>query len=411
MGAEVTQMEFMRFDFHGDGAINFNEAAKMFKANLIELQKKLGGCAEVPVPFKTPQQAGYQVVKVLAQGGQGSVSLANSSRGQVALKTYNKSNENAGTIEDLRSEMEVMKELERNPHIMHCYEIFQDQQNFYCVDELLPGGDLCTLRENATRSGVQLTEAYFRGVFQQCIGALEYMHRHAMMHCDLKEPNIMFKTKDYVSPTIALIDFGMSKWSSSDGLAGGTPGYRPPETNDNNIWFPRGDIFSMGVVFFQIMADKVPCEDTMKPGIFTEGAQTLEQVTLFVKTRQPPWHLIQSRYPGVMPWLPTMLDKQLYRRPKAPVLLENPWFNQNVAGSCQDAVMPETGLIMLEPDEIQPQIYAAASQAAFAPITPRIVQAVSPIAAQPQGMASPRRVFINSNASVRAFHKGSSKLL
>lgn len=235
---------------------------------------------------------------------------------------------------------------------MDCIEIFQDAQNFYCVDELLSGGDLSELRLNTSKYGIPLTEVYFRNIFSQSMGALEYMHRHCMMHCDIKEPNIMFKSKEYHNPVVALIDFGMAKWSSSDGLAGGTPGYRPPETNDTNVWFPRGDVFSMGVTFFQLLADKVPDEKTLKPGIFTEGAQSLEQVNYFVRTRQPPYYLIQSKYPGVMSWLPKMLDKQLLNRPKAPQVLDEPWFKG--VGAAADAVMPETALIQPMPfdDEV-----------------------------------------------------------
>lgn len=340
----VSPQEFTRFDFGGDGTLTFVEAAKLLKRQMLEFQQKIGCAAVVPVPFKTPQQAGYQVGKVLASGGQGSVSLATGSMGQVALKTYEKTNPNACSIEDLRSEMEVMKTMERCTHIMHAYEIFQDAQNFYCVDELLSGGDLTSLRKNARSSGIRLDETYFRNIFSQSMGALEYMHRHAMMHCDIKEPNIMFKSKDYRNPVIALIDFGMSKWSSSDGMAGGTPGYRPPETNETNVWFPRGDIFSMGVTFFQLLADKVPDEDTMSPGIFTEGAQTMEQVNYFVKTRQAPFHLIRGKYPGVMSWLPKMLDKNMRNRPKAPELFNNAWFHEQ--GAAADAIMPETGWVM-----------------------------------------------------------------
>jgi len=158
----------------------------------------------------------------------------------------------------------------------------------------------------------------------------------------------MFKSKDYQSPVIALIDFGMSKWSSSDGMAGGTPGYRPPETNETNVWFPRGDMFSLGVTFFQLLANKVPDEKTMAPGIFTEGAQSMEQVIYIVQTRQPPWHLIQGQYPGVMSWLPSMMEKQMQRRPNAPNLLKGtPWFNGQ--GAAADAIVPETAWIMPEP--------------------------------------------------------------
>merc|ERR1712072_1122826 len=99
----------------------------------------------------------------------------------------------------------------------------------------------------------------------------------------------MFKTADYANPQVVLIDFGLTQGSAGEWLAGGTPGYRPPETNETNIWFPRGDIFSMGVVFFQLLADKTPSEKHGRPGLFTEGAMTLQQVVQFVMTREPPW--------------------------------------------------------------------------------------------------------------------------
>jgi len=323
---DFTEAEFMRFDFDGDGTMSFKEASKCFRYNMLEMQKRMGGQPAPPVPTKTPEQAGYQVLKVLASGGQGSTALANSARGQVALKIYDKNNENAGGIEELRAEMETMKSLAGNKHIMECIEIFQDSSHFYCVNELLPGGDLESLRENAMRSGIPLSERYFQVIFKQCVKALEFMHKNALMHCDIKEPNIMLKTKDYRNPVITLIDFGMAQRSAADGMAGGTPGYRPPETNETNIWFPRGDIFAMGVVFFQVLADMTPSEKKQKPGLFTAGAQSAEQVMMFVATRDPPFHIIARQYPGVMPWIVGMLMKNFRARPKAPQLLQLPWF-------------------------------------------------------------------------------------
>jgi len=139
----------------------------------------------------------------------------------------------------------------------------------------------------------------------------------------------MLKTKDFGNPSVALIDFGLTKCSAGDGASGGTPGYMPPEFFDTGgMWFPRGDIFSMGVVFFQIMADMTPDEKTEKAGLFTEGAQSMDQVEQFTKTRQAPWNRIQPQYPSAMTWLPSMLEKDLQRRPKGPELLKQPWFAQ-----------------------------------------------------------------------------------
>jgi len=382
---DLNREEFLRFDFDGDGGLCFKEAAKCFRRNMIEMQKQIGGCPVIPVPNKTPEQAGYTVVKTLASGGQGSIALATSSdKGQVALKIYEKNNANAGGIDELRGEMEAMRVLEKCPCIMHCYEIFQDEQHFYCVDELLPGGDLCSLREIADRCSIPLTEQYFRRIFQQCMTALDYMHRHCMMHCDIKEPNIMFKTRDWANPEIALIDFGMAKWSSSDGLAGGTPGYRPPETNETNIWFPAGDIFCMGVTFFQVLADKTPCEKTMKAGIFTEGAQTLEQVNYFVKNREPPIGLLQVHFPAVLLWLPAMLDKDPLKRPKAPRLLQDQWFQGPCAGVF---FMPETWvstpIAATSPELSTVDAAASLAQPTFVSASPEVplAPAVIPVAA------------------------------
>merc|ERR1719329_636774 len=100
---------------------------------------------------------------------------------------------------------------------MDCIEIFQDAGHFYCVNELLPGGDLTGLRENCAKSGIPLTESYFHTIFRQCVNALDFMHRQALMHCDIKEPNIMFKSKDYKNPVVTLIDFGMTQTSAGEG--------------------------------------------------------------------------------------------------------------------------------------------------------------------------------------------------
>jgi serine/threonine protein kinase len=331
MGArELSEDEFMRFDFNGDSSLNFEEAVKCFRHNMLEIQKHIGGNARVPVPDKTPEQAGYEVLQTLASGGQGITALARAAEGLVALKIYDKGNCNAGGIEELRAELETMQNLEACPNIMHCIEIFQDSEHFYCVNELMPGGDLSCLRQNAALSGVALTESYCRGIFKQAVTALDYMHRHAMMHCDIKEPNIMIKSKDYLHPEIALIDFGLAQCSAGTGISGGTPGYMPPETLQNGVWFPRGDIFSMGVVFFQILADMTPSEKTGRGGLFTEGAKSIDDVIEATMHRKPSYNLISRQYPGVRLWLQAMLEKKLKDRPKAPTLLQDPWFYKQV---------------------------------------------------------------------------------
>merc|ERR1719215_946436 len=89
------------------------------------------------------------------------------------------------------------------------------------------------------------------------------------MHCDIKEPNIMVASGDfYAEPRVVLIDFGLSAsfLGGSRGVCG-TPGYIPPETWQTGIWHPRGDTFSMGVTFFQLMTGRVPSSDGSVVGV------------------------------------------------------------------------------------------------------------------------------------------------
>merc|ERR1719359_2806769 len=173
-----------------------------------------------------------------------------------------------------------------------------------------------------------MTQEYFRNIFRQTLLGLDHIHEHGLMHCDLKEPNVMIKTKDLANPICAIIDFGLAHVCAGPGEAGGTPGYIPPETNARHIWYPKGDIFALGVAFFQLLADKTPNEKLGTFGVFQEGFRTLDDVVRFTATRPLPLHLISGQYPGVMSWLPNMCSKEKKPRPRAPALLELPFFKE-----------------------------------------------------------------------------------
>jgi len=342
-GFEVTendfdQNRFERFDFDGDGSIKANEARVAFAALIRKYAWESGQILPADVPQQTPEQAGYTVKKILASGGQGSTALAQNAKGKdVALKIYDKSNANAGGIDALRSEWETMQRLQNNSACMRCTTIFQDAEHFYCVNELLPGGDLASLRKNCDEEGVVMDEDYFIGVFAQCISGLAYMHKKAIMHCDIKEPNIMLKSKDYEKPQVCLIDFGMATILAGTGQAGGTAGYVPPETvglmvGEQTCWYPRGDVFSMGVVFYQLVNDQIPDEKGER-GLFGRGATSMEQIVHFTKTRKPDYTDTEENFPNIYEFLPDMLEKDRTRRPTS-MTLEMDIPKAGLCGAC-----------------------------------------------------------------------------
>jgi serine/threonine protein kinase len=162
------------------------------------------------------------------------------------------------------------------------------------------------------------------------------MHQQAMMHCDVKEPNLMLRTDDYHNPEIVIIDFGVAKaMTKDDGMCSGTPGYMPPETMNTGKWHARGDVFSMGVVMMQLLTRKVPDEDLMAQtgrliGVFLDGCQTMDDIKMAVNTRQPPFHLMPPQMSGLTQICRKCLDKNFKNRPKAPVVLKDPWFQSSV---------------------------------------------------------------------------------
>jgi serine/threonine protein kinase len=243
----------------------------------------------------------------------------------------------AGSLADLQDEYEAMQLLACK-NIAKSYEIFQDQHFVYMVNEVYLGGDMTSLKRKATMQMGALTEDWWKGVFRQCFEALEFMHKQAMMHCDVKEPNMMLRTDNYAAPQVVLIDFGISKamTKSVGAMVSGTPGYMPPETMNTGKWFPGGDVFSLGVAIYQLLTDQVPDDEAAKRGapmigLFLNGATTLEDVQRFVNTRQPDFFRIQM--PGLRRICQRCLEKNMRNRPRAPALIKDGWFSGMAPGT------------------------------------------------------------------------------
>jgi serine/threonine protein kinase len=199
------------------------------------------------------------------------------------------------------------------------------------VGEAYHGGDFMTLKERAVEQGVA-SEDWFRNVFRQCFEALVFMHEQAMMHCDIKEPNLMLREKSFRNPRVVVIDLGVCACmaTSDNGMPHGTPGYVPPETLKTRKWFPRGDVFSLGVSICQIMCDKLPptgARDRNTPGgIFIEGCINVREIFQATIQRVPPLHLMPEEYPLLTPLVEKLLDKTHENRPSAPMVLNETWF-------------------------------------------------------------------------------------
>lgn len=142
-----------------------------------------------------------------------------------------------------------------HPHIAKAYDYGQADSRFYFVMEYCDGG---TLRDRLV-GGRPLPMDFVVSVIRQTCEALDYAHRHGVIHRDIKPENIMFSTDDYVK----IVDFGIAKWAGRitrtvDGMVIGTPFYLSYEQARGLRVDPRSDIYSLGVVLYEMVTGRVP---------------------------------------------------------------------------------------------------------------------------------------------------------
>jgi len=331
------QVDFERFDFDGSGTLSINQAYKLVKFHLLEYRKRLGYAATSAsdVPVIPLESAGYEVFKELGHGSYGVAKLATNRHGEeVCLKCFTKAQMSASSVEDLVHEFEALKLLQCE-RIANAREMFQDADFYYLVGDVYLGGDLTTLKARANDQLVDVNEDFWRKVFRQALEGIAFMHEQAMIHCDIKEPNIMVKTTDYSEPEIVIIDLGVTVCMAKedDGCPHGTPGYVPPETLETLMWFPRGDLFSMGVVMLQMVCDKIPTDgprDRFTPGgIFHEGCESVPEIFQATRERVAPLHLMPQEWTSFTELIAKLLQKDRRIRPTAAVARKDPWFSES----------------------------------------------------------------------------------
>jgi len=348
---------FDRFDFDGDGILNFEETQRLVRVGLQQRRVAIAGERRpVPVPAMTLEKAGYTVLKELGRGGQGIIYLATWNQQRTScyscteqlprprleankkycVKFYDKQNANACDLGELIAEYSLMKEM-KSPAVAKTYEVFQDRAFYYLVCEPYYGGDFAKLARHAHEAGVEMREGWWRELFRQCLSGLAYLHSQAVMHCDIKEQNIMIaSSKSYQAPRPILIDFGLvTKFGDVEspvdkedgpGSPAGTPGYIPPETWRTEVWYPAGDVFSMGVVFFQMLSARIPGVTSDVTGIFQMGDEAVDWERA-ARERPFPWSEFPSNLPGLRDLIEVLTARDRHERPLAAKATSHPWFH------------------------------------------------------------------------------------
>ncbi|PJF25850.1 MAG: hypothetical protein CUN53_10680, partial [Phototrophicales bacterium] len=171
-------------------------------------------------------------------------------------------------IERFRLEARTIARLQ-HPHILPLYDYGSQDDILYLVMALMDGGSLSEL---IRRRGA-MPPSEVETILSPVASALDYAHRQGYIHRDIKPDNILLDREGFA----ALADFGIVKMlETSSGLTAtgglmGTPAYMSPEQGQGLEVDSRSDVYSLGVVVFEMLAGKPPYQaDTPMQLVFKQ---------------------------------------------------------------------------------------------------------------------------------------------
>ncbi len=254
--------------------------------------------------------AGYELLEKLGEGGMGAVYLAQDRRigRTVAIKMVRSDRLSDGKARDrFIREARSIGGL-NHPNIATLYDVALTSESPHIVMEYLPGG---SLEERLRRGRLSLGEIL--GVATAVASGLAHAHLHNVVHRDLKPANILFSGEDVPK----IIDFGLAHTGGGTELTGpglvmGTADYMSPEQACGQPVDHRSDLFSFGVVLYQMASGRSPFRCDSIPA-------TLHSIAY---DSPPPMATIRPDFPASFTSLVDgLLEKRPENRPPLPLAL------------------------------------------------------------------------------------------
>ncbi len=201
----------------------------------------------------------YRLIKRLGSGGMGDVFLAEDDRlgRKVAVKVIGSAHEASPMARKrLLREARAAAAID-HPGVCTVYDVAEDGGEAYIAMQYVEGESLA---DRLRHSPMSLDEV--QGVARQVCEALEAAHARGILHRDIKPQNIMLTP----SGRVIVLDFGLASFAESEGLSRltqtgqvvGTPSYMSPEQISAGELDERSDIFSFGVLLFELLTSRCP---------------------------------------------------------------------------------------------------------------------------------------------------------
>ena len=254
------------------------------------------------------------IERIIGQGGMGAVYLAQQSRPTrtVAVKVLIPASgldleEQRIFLERFRREADTVAKLEHN-NILPIYEyeeaLVDGQRLAYLVMPYLRGGTLRERIDEYKRQGRQFDLSTIGSYISQIADALNYAHNLGVIHRDIKPGNLLF----HQDGRLLLSDFGIVRLNAMPSLTMtgsflGTAEYASPEQVSAADLDPRSDIYSLGIILFELLALRVPFSG---PNPFAVMSKQLSE----------PVPSIRNIRPDLSPSIEFVVKKALAKNPK-----------------------------------------------------------------------------------------------
>jgi serine/threonine-protein kinase len=262
-----------------------------------------GTRAETPLNFDDTQAkptfGRYELIRELGRGSMGTVYLGRDPKinRDVAVKTLAYEEVDTGDLPEIKDhffrEAEAAGKLS-HPNIVSIYDVGEEHDMAYIAMELLSGSDLTAYcKPDNLFPMSRVTE-----IISNVTAALDYAHRQGVVHRDIKPANIMLLDDGRVKVTDFGIAHVMDASKTRTGVVLGSPNYMSPEQVSGRSLDGRSDLFSLGVVYYELLAGAKPFKGDTVSAI------------LYAVTRQPHTPLSEV-VPEIAPCCEAIINKLL----------------------------------------------------------------------------------------------------
>jgi serine/threonine protein kinase len=201
----------------------------------------------------------YEIIEELGKGGMGNVYRVEDkkTKEEVALKLIKPEiASDEKTIDRFRHELTTARKI-RHKNVCGMYDLGEHKGTHYITMEYVPGEDL----KSFIRRSKRLSIPNVLSIAQQVCEGLEEAHRLGVVHRDLKPSNIMIDKEG----NARVMDFGIARSMKAKGITGagvmiGTPEYMSPEQAEGKDVDLRSDIYSLGVILYEMVTGQIPFE-------------------------------------------------------------------------------------------------------------------------------------------------------